>query len=70
MSKVMALPGEYRDLFEKKHGIKLGFMGFFVKACVRLEGSRRSMARSTAPTRLQEYYHVGVAVGTDAPGRR
>jgi 2-oxoglutarate dehydrogenase E2 component (dihydrolipoamide succinyltransferase) len=35
MSHVMALRGEYKDLFEKKHGVKLGFMGFFVRACVQ-----------------------------------
>ena len=35
MSAVMKLRSEYRDLFEKKHGVKLGFMGFFVKACVQ-----------------------------------
>lgn len=34
MSAVMALRTQYRDAFEKKHGIRLGFMGFFVKACV------------------------------------
>ena len=35
MSAVMALRNQYKDLFEKKHGVKLGFMGFFVKACCR-----------------------------------
>src|SRR6185295_13119018 len=35
MSAVMTLRTEYRELFEKKHGVKLGFMGFFVKACVQ-----------------------------------
>src|ERR1700723_1490163 len=35
MTHVMALRSQYRDLFEKKHGIKLGFMGFFVRACVQ-----------------------------------
>jgi len=34
MSAVMALRAEYKDAFEKKHGVRLGFMGFFVKACV------------------------------------
>jgi 2-oxoglutarate dehydrogenase E2 component (dihydrolipoamide succinyltransferase) len=34
MSAVMALRARYRDAFEKRHGIRLGFMGFFVKACV------------------------------------
>ena len=35
MSAVMALRNQYKDLFEKKHGVKLGFMGFFVRACVQ-----------------------------------
>ena len=35
MSEVMALRARYKDAFEKKHGVKLGFMGFFVKACVQ-----------------------------------
>src|SRR4029077_5321369 len=34
MGHVMALRNQYKDLFEKKHGVKLGFMGFFVRACV------------------------------------
>src|SRR5882672_6912097 len=34
MSKMMALRAAYKDGFEKKHGVKLGFMGFFVKACI------------------------------------
>src|SRR6185369_1021735 len=34
MSHVMALRAEYKDSFEKKHGVRLGFMGFFVKACI------------------------------------
>ena len=35
MSAVMALRNQYKEVFEKKHGVKLGFMGFFVKACVQ-----------------------------------
>jgi len=34
MTQVMALRARHKDAFEKKHGAKLGFMGFFVKACV------------------------------------
>src|SRR5262249_57026439 len=34
MSAVMALPERYKDSFEKRHGVKLGFMSFFVKACI------------------------------------
>jgi 2-oxoglutarate dehydrogenase E2 component (EC 2.3.1.61) len=35
MSAIMNLRAQYKDLFEKRHGIRLGFMGFFVKACVQ-----------------------------------
>ncbi len=55
MTEVMALRARYKDVFEKKHGTKLGFMGFFVKACVQaLKELRASTARSTATTSLQE----------------
>jgi 2-oxoglutarate dehydrogenase E2 component (dihydrolipoamide succinyltransferase) len=51
MSEVMALRARYKDAFEKKHGAKLGFMGFFVKACVQaLKEIPPSTPRSTAPT--------------------
>ena len=51
MSAVMDLRNRYKDLFEKKHGVKLGFMGFFTKAVTHaLRKSRRSMPRSTART--------------------
>ena len=52
MTNVMALRAQYKDVFEKKHGSKLGFMGFFTKACrAGAEGhSRPSTPRSTAPT--------------------
>src|SRR6266849_3521011 len=35
MTHIMAMRSQYKDVFEKKHGIKLGFMGFFTKACVQ-----------------------------------
>ncbi|HSP50071.1 MAG TPA: biotin/lipoyl-containing protein, partial [Pseudolabrys sp.] len=35
MGAVMALRNQYKELFEKKHGVKLGFMGFFVRACIQ-----------------------------------
>ena len=52
MSEAMALRRTYKEAFEKKHGARLGFMGFFVKACVQAlrRKFRRSMRRSTAPT--------------------
>ena len=56
MSEVMALRARYKEAFEKKHGAKLGFMGFFVKACVQaLQGDsgRQRRDRRRRP-RLQE----------------
>ena len=51
MSEVMKLRNQYREPFEKKHGVKLGFMGFFVAACVQaLKEFPPSTPRSTAPT--------------------
>ncbi len=67
MSAVMALRTQYKDLFEKRHGIKLGFMGFFVKACVQ---ALREIPAVNAEIDGEDavyknYYHIGVAVGTD-----
>jgi 2-oxoglutarate dehydrogenase E2 component (dihydrolipoamide succinyltransferase) len=45
MSEVMELRNQYKDAFEKKHGVKLGFMGFFVKACVGAEGDPGGQCR-------------------------
>jgi 2-oxoglutarate dehydrogenase E2 component (dihydrolipoamide succinyltransferase) len=51
MSHVMGLRNSYKELFEKRHGVKLGFMGFFVRACVQaLKEIPPSTPRSTAPT--------------------
>ena len=67
MSAVMALRSQYKDLFEKRHGVKLGFMGFFVKACVQ---ALREIPAVNAEIDGEDiiyknYYHIGVAVGTD-----
>jgi 2-oxoglutarate dehydrogenase E2 component (dihydrolipoamide succinyltransferase) len=67
MSEVMALRGRYKDVFEKKHGAKLGFMGFFVKACVQAlkEIPAVNAEIDGADLVYKNYYHVGIAVGTD-----
>ena len=67
MSAVMALRNEYRDLFEKKHGVKLGFMGFFVRACVQAlkEIPAVNAEIDGGDIIYKNYYHVGVAVGTE-----
>jgi 2-oxoglutarate dehydrogenase E2 component (dihydrolipoamide succinyltransferase) len=67
MSHVMALRTQYRDLFEKKHGTKLGFMGFFVRACVQAlkEIPAVNAEIDGADIIYKNYYHVGIAVGSE-----
>jgi 2-oxoglutarate dehydrogenase E2 component (dihydrolipoamide succinyltransferase) len=67
MTKVMALRAEYRELFEKKHGVKLGFMGFFVKACIQALKEVPAVNAEIDGTDIvyKNYYHIGIAVGTD-----
>ena len=67
MSEVMALRARYKDAFEKKHSAKLGFMGFFVKACVQAlkEIPAVNAEIDGADLVYKNYYHTGIAVGTD-----
>src|SRR5712691_5797621 len=67
MSAVMGLRNHYKDLFEKKHGAKLGFMGFFVKACVQAlkEIPAVNAEIDGGDIIYKNYYHIGVAVGTE-----
>ncbi|HEY0439412.1 MAG TPA: 2-oxoglutarate dehydrogenase complex dihydrolipoyllysine-residue succinyltransferase, partial [Xanthobacteraceae bacterium] len=67
MSHIMAMRAEYKDVFEKKHGSKLGFMGFFTKACVQALKDIPAANAEIDGTDLiyKNYYHIGVAVGTD-----
>ena len=67
MSHIMAMRGQYKDVFEKKHGIKLGFMGFFTKACLQALKDIPAANAEIDGTDLiyKNYYHIGVAVGTD-----
>ena len=67
MSEVMALRARYKDVFEKKHGVKLGFMGFFVKAVV---GALKEIPSINAEIDgddlvFKNYYHIGIAVGSE-----
>jgi len=67
MGNIIAIRGTYRDLFEKRHGVKLGFMGFFVKASIQ---ALREIPAVNAEIDGQDiiyknYYHIGVAVATD-----
>jgi 2-oxoglutarate dehydrogenase E2 component (dihydrolipoamide succinyltransferase) len=67
MSHIMAMRTQYKDVFEKKHGSKLGFMGFFTKACVQALKDVPAVNAEIDGTDLiyKNYYHIGVAVGTD-----
>ena len=67
MTNVMALRSQYKELFEKKHGIKLGFMGFFVSACIQALKDIPAVNAEIDGNDVvyKNYYHIGVAVGTD-----
>jgi 2-oxoglutarate dehydrogenase E2 component (dihydrolipoamide succinyltransferase) len=67
MTEVMALRNQFKETFEKKHGVKLGFMSFFVKACVQALHDVPAVNAEIDGEDLvyKNYYHVGVAVGTD-----
>jgi 2-oxoglutarate dehydrogenase E2 component (dihydrolipoamide succinyltransferase) len=67
MSHIMAMRTQYKDVFEKKHGSKLGFMGFFTKACVQALKDIPAVNAEIDGSDLiyKNYYHIGVAVGTD-----
>ena len=67
MAPVMALRKEMKELFVEKHGAKLGFMSFFVKAVVQALKDVPAVNAEIDGTDIvyKNYYHVGVAVGTD-----
>ena len=67
MSGVMQLRKDYREAFEKKHGVKLGFMGFFVKAAVQALKDIPAVNAEIDGEDIvyKNYYHIGVAVGTE-----
>jgi 2-oxoglutarate dehydrogenase E2 component (dihydrolipoamide succinyltransferase) len=67
MSAVMALRNTYKDAFEKKHGVKLGFMGFFVKATIAALKDVPAINAEIDGTDIiyKNHYDIGVAVGTE-----
>jgi 2-oxoglutarate dehydrogenase E2 component (dihydrolipoamide succinyltransferase) len=67
MHSIMALRGQYKEVFEKKHGVKLGFMGFFVRACVQALKEIPAVNAEIDGTDIvyKNYYHIGIAVSTD-----
>ncbi len=67
MKAVMDLRTKYKDVFEKKHGVKLGFMGFFTKAVTHALREIPAVNAEIDGTDIiyKNYAHIGVAVGTD-----
>ncbi|MBX3596481.1 MAG: 2-oxoglutarate dehydrogenase complex dihydrolipoyllysine-residue succinyltransferase [Rhizobiaceae bacterium] len=67
MKAVMELRSKYKDVFEKKHGVKLGFMGFFTKAVTHALKEIPAVNAEIDGTDIiyKNYAHIGVAVGTD-----
>ncbi|KQR79163.1 2-oxoglutarate dehydrogenase complex dihydrolipoyllysine-residue succinyltransferase [Rhizobium sp. Leaf341] len=67
MKAVMDLRTKYKDVFEKKHGVKLGFMGFFTKAVTHALKELPAVNAEIDGTDLvyKNFCHVGMAVGTD-----
>ncbi len=68
MKAIMDLRSEYKDQFERKYGVKLGFMSFFVKACVHAlkEVPEVNAEIDGGDVVYKNYVHMGVAVGTPA----
>jgi 2-oxoglutarate dehydrogenase E2 component (dihydrolipoamide succinyltransferase) len=67
MSAVMAARAKYKDLFEKKHGIRLGFMGFFVKAAVLAARDVPAVNASIEGEEIVYHHYVDVSVAVSAP---
>jgi 2-oxoglutarate dehydrogenase E2 component (dihydrolipoamide succinyltransferase) len=67
MSAIMALRNSFKDVFEKKHGVKLGFMSFFAKAVIQALKDVPAVNAEIDGEDLvyKNYYHLGIAVGTE-----
>jgi len=67
MSNIMAMRSQYKEVFIKKHGVKLGFMSFFVKACVQALKDVPNVNAEIDGTDIiyKNYYDISIAVGTD-----
>jgi 2-oxoglutarate dehydrogenase E2 component (dihydrolipoamide succinyltransferase) len=67
MSALIAQRAQYKELFEKKHGAKLGFMGYFVRACCQALEEIPAVNAEIDGTDIvyKRYCHIGVAVGTE-----
>jgi 2-oxoglutarate dehydrogenase E2 component (dihydrolipoamide succinyltransferase) len=66
MTEVMALRNQYKDAFEKKHGVRMGFMSFFTKACVHALKEVPEVNAEIDGTDVvyKNYVHMGIAAGT------
>jgi 2-oxoglutarate dehydrogenase E2 component (dihydrolipoamide succinyltransferase) len=66
MTNLLAVRNAYKDVFEKKHGVKLGFMSFFVKAAIAALQEIPAVNAEIEGTDIiyKNYYDIGVAVGT------
>ena len=66
MSAIMAIRSDYKEIFEKKHGVKLGFMSFFVKACIIALKEIPAVNAEIDGTDIiyKNFYDIGVAVGS------
>ncbi|CAK0744043.1 2-oxoglutarate dehydrogenase E2 component (dihydrolipoamide succinyltransferase) [Azospirillaceae bacterium] len=66
MTNIIALRNQYKDVFEKKHGVKLGFMAFFVRACLAGLKELPAVNAEIEGTDIiyKNYYDIGVAVGS------
>ena len=66
MSALIRLRNEYKEAFEKKHGIRLGFMGFFIKACIEALKAYPAVNAQIDGTDIvyNHFHNIGVAVGT------
>jgi 2-oxoglutarate dehydrogenase E2 component (dihydrolipoamide succinyltransferase) len=66
MGAIMELRSEYRETFEKKHGVRLGFMSFFIKACVNALKELPAVNAEIYNDEIiyKNFYDIGVAVGT------
>ncbi|MEE3058991.1 MAG: 2-oxoglutarate dehydrogenase complex dihydrolipoyllysine-residue succinyltransferase, partial [Pseudomonadota bacterium] len=67
MSALMQLRSEYKDLFEKKYGVRLGFMSFFVRACVTALHEIPAVNAEISGDEIiyKNYVNMGIAVGTE-----
>lgn len=67
MGHVMEVRSKYKDLFERKHGVRLGFMSFFVKACITALKDVPAVNGEIEGDEIvyKNHYDIGVAVGTD-----